>query len=74
MCFFTHRTHENPKETDEDDVMKIFSSPASAWLTFNENSKIQVGDSIPERLQSGFSRSLVEVAGELNHGKDRHHR
>jgi len=54
--------------------MKIFSSPASAWLTFNENSKIQVGDSIPERLQSGFSRSLVEVAGELNHGKDRHHR
>ena len=49
--------------------MKIFSSPASAWLTFNENSKIQVGDSIPERLQSCFSRSLVEVAGKLNHGK-----
>lgn len=31
------------------------------------NSKIQVGDSIPERLQSGFSRSLVEVAGKLNY-------
>ena len=60
--FFTHRTNENPKETAED-VMKIFSSSASAWLTFNENSSQRSVTRFRKDYKAVFQEAWLKLPG-----------
>lgn len=65
--FFSRIEHtKTPKKRTERRHENFQLSSFSLADFQRKNSKIQVGDSIPERLQSCFSRSLVEVAGKLN--------
>ena len=66
--FFSRIEHtKTPKKRTERRHENFQLSSFSLADFQRKNSKIQVGDSIPERLQSCFSRSLVEVAGKLNY-------